>query len=126
MSNSRASTLLDLLFRLCHSPAAAAWACGTLDNGYGNKTKVCAPAACNAKQQNLGGDLLILDIDSFNQPMQGYNKPIPATCCQACQDTDGCNAWVLCTKQVRDCQHTVPCRAGTVYCCGSGFREAKM
>jgi hypothetical protein len=80
---------------------AAAWACGTLDNGYGKKTNVCAPATCNAQQRNLGGDLLVLDTDSFNQPMQGYNKPIPATCCQACQDTDGCNAWVLCTKQVR-------------------------
>ncbi len=60
----------------------------------------CAAGDCNSKQVNLGGDLIILDVQSFVQPRQGYNEMNPSTCCQACKDMDGCNAWVVCSKKV--------------------------
>jgi hypothetical protein len=31
---------------------------------------------------------------------QGCNPAIPSTCCKACEETDGCNAWVVCTNKV--------------------------
>jgi hypothetical protein len=33
-------------------------------------------------------------------PPQGCNPSIPSTCCKECEDTDDCNAWVVCTNPV--------------------------
>lgn len=82
------------------TPAPPAWACGKLTDYYAAVTTECAPASCNAMQRNLGGDLIVLDVQSYGtKSCQGCNPSIPSTCCKACQDQDRCNAWVLCTNK---------------------------
>lgn len=83
-------------------PPRPAFACAKETDYYAKVTTKCAADSCNAKQQNLGGDLIVLDVSSYGSPgCQGCNPPNPASCCQQCQDTDGCNAWVVCTNKVR-------------------------
>ena len=63
-------------------------------------TLACADASCNAARRNLGGSILVLDTKSYGtKGCQGCNPEVPATCCQACKDADGCNAWTVCTRK---------------------------
>jgi len=43
----------------------AAFTCGKLTDYYGETTTECAPQSCNAKQQNVDGDLIYLDWSSY-------------------------------------------------------------
>ena len=66
----------------------------------------CPDATCNAKPGNIGGagvKLLVLDIGSFDYTRGGTpTGGVPATCCDTCKNTTGCNAWVSCnSKDVR-------------------------
>lgn len=77
-----------------------AWACGEQRDYFANVTLACADASCNAARRNLGGSVLVLDTKSYGtKGCQGCNPEVPATCCQACKDTDGCNAWTVCTRK---------------------------
>jgi len=66
-------------------PHQTAWQCGTQTDYYAKVTTQCADASCNAAQRNLGGDLLVLDWQSYGQKGgQGWNPSIPSTCCKVC------------------------------------------
>ncbi|KAI8469808.1 MAG: hypothetical protein J3K34DRAFT_422468 [Monoraphidium minutum] len=92
--------LLALAATAHAQPKPPAWACGQLTDYYAKVTTECADKVCNAAQRDLGGDVLVLDVQSYGQKScQGCNPSIPSTCCEACKDQDGCNAWVVCTKK---------------------------
>lgn len=85
-----------------HTPRPPAFACAEQRDYYSNVKTVCADASCNAAQRNLGGSVLVLDTTSYGRKGgQGWNPGSPAACCQACRETDGCNAWVVCRNKVR-------------------------
>jgi PAN domain len=51
-------------------------------------------------QANIGGDVLVLSTGSMSYTHGGTNPAgsDPASCCALCRKTQGCNAWVLCTR----------------------------
>jgi hypothetical protein len=74
--------LLVIVMALCSAASAAA------------QMVVCSPRP----GQLQGGQLLVLDISSFNG--YGYQPAVDAACCQACNELDGCQGWSLCTSEV--------------------------
>jgi hypothetical protein len=63
---------------------------------------VCVSADCNAVNGNINGEILKLDINSWEYSA-GPNKPPKVTsaaeCCDQCRSMAGCNAWTFCWKE---------------------------
>lgn len=63
---------------------------------------VCVGGECGARRSNVQGELLVLDVNSLtynggpNHPPRVVNA---ADCCDQCKKTEGCNAWVFCSKR---------------------------
>lgn len=53
--------------------AAAAWACTPTPTGGPNVDHGCPTGDCNARQANLGGDLLVLNLINI-YPLQKYDQ----------------------------------------------------
>ncbi len=84
-----------------HPPAA--WACTKVCDKRGKCLSDCPPTTCNAVQANIGGEVLVLDVDSYSDNQdRSFRVSVASSCCKACQDLDGCNVWVLCTKKVSE------------------------
>ncbi|CAL8466100.1 g5636 [Coccomyxa elongata] len=55
----------------------------------------CPDNSCNAKDQNVGGDTLVMDVNS-NTPTKTVFTA--ADCCAACKNYGGCNVWTFCNR----------------------------
>jgi hypothetical protein len=69
------------------------------------------PDACAQKSGVMGGDYLVVSLNSMTAPrlpaLTAFN---PAACCAACGATDGCNAWSFCAEP-KGCGKAGACKA---------------
>ena len=64
----------------------------------------CPADGCHAKQMNMDGDLLVFDINSFQQEPSILTA---SDCCDACKANGECTGWTFCPLKegcAKDCQ----------------------
>ncbi|CAL5228479.1 g11621 [Coccomyxa viridis] len=55
----------------------------------------CPDPSCNAKAQNVDGEVVVFDVNSLQPQKVVYNA---ADCCAQCKKTSGCNTWTFCNS----------------------------
>eukprot|EP01026_Neomeris_dumetosa_P051200 TRINITY_DN4502_c0_g1_i12.p1 TRINITY_DN4502_c0_g1~~TRINITY_DN4502_c0_g1_i12.p1 ORF type:complete len:573 (-),score=54.31 TRINITY_DN4502_c0_g1_i12:645-2363(-) len=89
----------------------------------------CADGNCNAKQSNIQGEILILDYNSLSYNGGPNHPPAvtnPASCCDKCKETQGCNAWTFCSNRDgcgQGCQAYASSLAGGLQDAASGKKR---